>query len=85
MRAAIAISVLLALGACTREPESAPTVEWFRAHEKERQAVVQECANDPGQLGTTPRCVNALDAEGRESAGSLRDLPPMNLGKPDAH
>ena len=73
---------MLGLAACAREPEPAPTVDWFRAHQKERQATVEECANNPGELAATPRCVNALDAEGKESVGSLRDLPPMNLGKP---
>jgi hypothetical protein len=60
-------------------PKAAPTVEYFRAHQDERVAQLQRCANDPGSLAASPACVNALQAADLERHDSLRDLPSMGL------
>lgn len=39
------------------------TVDWYKAHQAERAAVLTKCNNNPGQLATTPNCVNASRAE----------------------
>jgi len=59
--------------------ESAPTVEYFRAHQQERMAQLARCANDPGSLKDSPMCVNAQQAADLERHDSLRDLPSMGL------
>lgn len=41
--------------------------------------MVGRCENDPGTLGKTPACVNAMAAAAQVGIGSLRDLPPMGL------
>ncbi|HCG7560661.1 TPA: EexN family lipoprotein [Vibrio parahaemolyticus] len=54
--------------------ESVQTVEWFKSHNNERQAVVKNCTNNPGELSETPNCINALKAEKQLSSGSLRNV-----------
>ena len=77
----IALSLLLtcaALTSCSRE-SAAHTVAWYLAHTADRRAMVGRCENDPGTLGKTPACVNAMAAAAQAGIGSLRDLPPMGL------
>jgi hypothetical protein len=65
---------------CTRAPEEAVrTVEYYRAHDAEREDMLATCGNDPGTLSRAPNCVNAREAARREGIGSLRDLPPLGL------
>jgi hypothetical protein len=82
-RASVAVAVLIGLGVmpgCSRSPEApARTVEYYRAHGEEREAMLAKCGNDPGTLGRAPNCVNAREAARREGIGSLRDLPPLDL------
>ncbi|MDW2034946.1 EexN family lipoprotein [Vibrio sp. 665] len=72
--------------------ESTPTaasdpthsVEWFKAHEAERDATLQRCWNNPGELAETPNCVNAEQASKKNDTGSLRKLDniePLSFGK----
>lgn len=70
------VSIMLAAG-CVQE--TAPTVEYFRAHENERKAQLVQCASDPGSLAESPGCVNAQQAADLERRDSLRDLPSMGL------
>ena len=73
----------MALGlasACTRSTEDpGRTVEYYRAHAAERQAMVRACADDPARTQQRADCINARAAEAKESIGSLQDLPPMGL------
>ncbi|QOJ31409.1 MAG: EexN family lipoprotein [Gammaproteobacteria bacterium] len=55
------------------------TVDEYRADARLRQAMFGRCKADPGSLGETPDCINAIEAERLESRGSLRDLPPLGL------
>ena len=36
---------------------------YFAGHPTERAQTLAACRNDPGQLGGTPNCVNALQAD----------------------
>jgi hypothetical protein len=74
--------VLLMVTGCSREEESARTVSWFQQHPNEREATVARCTDNPGQLGQTPNCINAKQAEALERIGSLRKLPPLDLPLP---
>ena len=88
----ITVVIPVALGssllvACSRGPAQAThTVEWYLAHNVDRAAMVERCANNPGTLEETPDCVNAFAAAQRADIGSLRKLPPLGLmnraGKP---
>lgn len=80
-RSRLALSLLLAcavLAGCSRG-SAAHTVDWYLAHTADRRAMVGRCENDPGTLGKTPACVNAMAAAAQAGIGSLRDLPPMGL------
>lgn len=70
------VSVMLAVG-CVQE--TAPTVEYFRAHEDERKSQLHHCSNEAAGAQTDPFCINAREAERLESIGQLRDLPPVGL------
>src|SRR5688572_10564294 len=72
----IAVGGLLGAG-CVQE--TAPTVEYFRAHRDERVALLQECLNDAARGKHAAACVDAREAERLESVGQLRDLPPVGL------
>lgn len=71
------------IAGCARVAAPARTVSYFRAHPRTLAAVWQRCANDPGDLGRTPECVNARQAEISNSIGSFRHLPPMRFPAPD--
>lgn len=82
MRTTFVIAAMAVFGAvaCTPEADVARhTVEEYRADAELRRQVFAECVNDPGTLGQTPDCVNAIEAERLESRGSLRDQPPIGL------
>lgn len=74
-----AIVMVVAIGAVGCVQETAPTVEYFQTHEKERLSQLAQCANDPGLLKGSPLCVNAQQAERLERVGRLRDLPSVGL------
>ncbi len=78
--ACVGAAILCVLAACTKpEEESAQTVDYYRAHAAERQALVKACANDPARARQRPACINAMTAEAREGIGSVSELPPMGL------
>jgi len=55
------LSVLLVTGCSKDAPVQ--TVEWWKDHKTERTEMLYRCANNPGELGGTPNCVNAAEAE----------------------
>ena len=70
----------LALSGCSPEPQAARyTVEEYLANPDAMDAKLRECANNPGDSGNEPDCVNVKAAAERKGIGSLRDLPPMGL------
>ena len=76
----LGLALSLVIVGCTKDPiDTAQTVDYYRSHGKERQALLVTCANDPGRLGNKPACINAQQAELREGIGSFKDLPPMGL------
>lgn len=64
---------------CGSSSGSARTVSYFQAHPKEREMVFKRCADDPGDLGKTPECVNVSQAEALEGIGSFSHLAPMQF------
>lgn len=74
------ILVLIAMAACNRgTSDAALTVDYYRSHSVEREAMLRTCANDPGTLRNSPTCVNAREAARIEGIGSLKQLAPMGL------
>ncbi len=59
----LVLSGAMGLSGCTQEAlDPVHTVEWYKSHEAERTAMVTKCHNNPGQLASTPNCVNAQQA-----------------------
>jgi len=85
VRQCLGIVVAISSAACAPSPEPvAHTVAYYREHTEARDDRVAACSDDPGGLGKTTDCVNALEASRSEGIGSLRDLPPLGLPtKPD--
>jgi hypothetical protein len=82
LAAGVCVLLLGVFTGCAPAPEdSAQTVDYYRAHAKERQALVAKCVNDPGRLGNKPACINAQQAESIEGIGHFSDLPPMGLSE----
>ena len=38
------------------------TVDWYKAHEAERTAMIAKCRTTPGELDASPNCINATTA-----------------------
>ncbi len=78
----VVVTLVSAVG-CAPSPDRAQyTVEQYRHDARLRKEQVRRCANDPGSLGKTAECINALRAESLEGIGSFKDLPPMKLPPP---
>lgn len=59
----LALSGVIGLAGCTKEAlDPVQTVEWYKQHEAERIAMATKCQNNPGQLASTPNCINAKQA-----------------------
>lgn len=71
-KAAIAISLSALLTGCLDEAAQAQSVDWYKAHNAERQAMMEKCSQNPGELGGTADCKNAIAAESALSVGSLK-------------
>ncbi|MDR4470971.1 MAG: EexN family lipoprotein [Nitrospira sp.] len=68
---AVLLSGMIALTGCTKEAlEPVNTVEWYKAHDAEREIMLQKCQSNPGQLAETPNCINAKEAASRLFLGS---------------
>ncbi len=72
------VLIAIAIGACSRAP-SRYTVEYYEAHDEQRQEKLRECANDPGALRDDALCINAQKAGEMKAMGNLRSSPPMGL------
>jgi len=58
------ILTLIASGimvSCSKN-EPVQTAQWYKEHAKERLEVLNKCRNNPGELASTPNCVNANTA-----------------------
>ena len=85
MRTAIPLYLLVsALLTGPAIAETTRTVDWWKAHSTERATHIQECRNNPGELGKTPNCVNAEKAEAEVQIAKhgfyLRPITKEELG-----
>ena len=57
----IALLLVIGLGGCGEETK---TKEYYMQPEnaQELEVKVKECKNDPGGVGQTPNCINAIEA-----------------------
>jgi hypothetical protein len=71
------ITALLSHG-CSKS-SSGHNVAYYRKHEVERIAKIEECRSRVDAANDS-QCVAAREAHGLDGVGSLRRLPPMGLG-----
>ncbi|CAN7623318.1 EexN family lipoprotein [Pararhizobium sp. LjRoot238] len=57
--------IALALSACFGQTEQTYTVDALTADEALLVKIIEECRNNPGELGETPNCRNAQAADGK--------------------
>jgi len=50
------------------------TVEWYKEHTKERDELLAQCKNNPGQLEHDPNCKNAFASRKVEGMGEMQGI-----------
>lgn len=64
--------------------DAVQTVDWFVAHDQERNKVLATCRNNPGELGLTPNCINAQSADSNKTwsaKGGAIKVAPLTFKK----
>ena len=56
-----------------KKTEPTQTVEWYSSHDQERKEMLGKCRDNPGELGGTPNCTNAVIAERSSAAKPKKD------------
>lgn len=62
MKNIIALAAAAAALAGCSENTPVQTVDWYKANEAERTAMISKCKANPGQLEASPNCINAVTA-----------------------
>lgn len=71
----LSIAALTAFLTACGGTEETKTVEYYSQNQTDRDAKLQECANNPGDLANTPNCKNAEAAAVKASAGEYDPNP----------
>jgi predicted small lipoprotein YifL len=83
----LVMAAVAALSACGPK-EPVQTVDWYKAHPAERDAMLGRCQANPGELASSPNCVNATDARNSQVWSSRKGIEapkPLTFGKkPDS-
>lgn len=58
-------------------PTTVRTVQYYLDQPAERERIVTDCDNNPGELAETPNCVNAYEADRKALSQGIREA----LGK----
>ena len=80
----IVLIVAAVLAGCG-ENTPVQTVDWYKAHDTERKAMIAKCKANPGELAASPNCINANRAEtvvdGAKRGGlNVQPLQGIKLG-----
>ncbi|MDP5803687.1 EexN family lipoprotein [Pseudomonas aeruginosa] len=78
---ALSLIVAAVLAGCG-ENTPVQTVDWYKAHEAERTAMIDKCKANPGELSASPNCINATKAANElvlDKRGYTRRAP-INVG-----
>lgn len=73
---AVAAVVLAGCG----ENTPVQTVDWYKTHDAERLAMIEQCAANPGELAASPNCINAKTAANHLTVDKrgYKKLTPIN-------
>ena len=76
------VTAISAAGCAPVPDRSTRTVDYYTGHAQERQTMLEECKNNPGELASSPNYLNAMAAARPAGQGSLRTLSPLELPPP---
>ena len=76
MQRFIPLVLLATLSACTAVEEPIHDVSWYKDHQAERAAKLQECRANPGALAQTANCRNA---DAADTAAKLGRKKPFSF------
>lgn len=71
--------IALTLAACG-ENTPVQTVDWYKAHAPERNAIIAKCEASPGEFAASANCINAKTAANHLAVDKRGyfDLTPIN-------
>jgi hypothetical protein len=58
------VSIAILVAGCQKAEET-KTVGWYMTNPDALESKLKECKSNPGELGDTPNCINAAQANGR--------------------
>jgi hypothetical protein len=69
------VAVAAALTGCNEADtgRQTKTVGWFLDHRDELAVALKACGDNPGDLGTTPTCINANEARNKVTVQEMED------------
>lgn len=69
------IAAAISLTGCNEADISHPTkpVGWFFDHRDELAVTLKTCRDNPGELATTPNCINANEARSKVTVQEMKD------------
>ena len=73
--------ITAALSGCG-EHTSVQTLDWYKTHNAERTAMIKKCKTNPGELASSPNCINAKKADNEislDKRDGYRSRDPMNF------
>jgi predicted Fe-S protein YdhL (DUF1289 family) len=79
----ITLTIATAVLAGCGEKTATQTVDWYKAHETERTAMIAKCKNDASELATSANCINATKAKNQLTLGNrtYRERAPMDASE----
>ncbi|CBA17119.1 EexN family lipoprotein [Xanthomonas albilineans] len=79
---ALSLVVVAVLAGCG-ENTPIQTVDWYKAHDTERKAMIATCKVNPGELAASPNCINAQQAQNEKdlSRRGFLKMPQVDAGK----
>lgn len=81
-RVTLFLFAVIAIVGCG-DKESVQTVDWYKENTAERLAVLKKCKDNPGELTSSPNCMNAKTAANHialDKRGYQRRTP-MNFSR----
>jgi hypothetical protein len=79
----VVAGALAMLSGCEEDKpaEVVQTVDWYKAHQTERDEVLAKCKVNPGELAVTPNCVNASRSDSSSTwsakGGGISPVRPL--------
>ncbi|WP_211453893.1 EexN family lipoprotein [Collimonas antrihumi] len=72
------VTTMTLVGCAEKTPVQ--TIDWYKTHEVERLAMIENCSANPGELAASPNCINAKTAANHIAVDKrgYQKLTPIN-------